>query len=155
LVAALLMLLVAASASDASGRGKSVPECSPLRPHVLVANAQAQVYQVPGAAVRGCEIPGSAKIFGRILGHRRAYVLGAAPWGTPEVIGGVFDETLAGPVVAYKRSHEEFEPRAESDVVLDSNLVVVRNLRTGRVLHSVPTGTPVTPEEGRWASAEP
>jgi hypothetical protein len=57
--------------------------------------------------------------------------------------------TLAGSVVAY----EEFLTTAnrytrEGAAVKASLRVIVRDLRTGRVLHDVPTGTPPKPKQG-------
>jgi hypothetical protein len=56
---------------------------------------------------------------------------------------------LAGSVVAY----EEFFTTAdrytlEGEPVTTALRVIVRDLRTGRVLHDVPTGTPPKPEPG-------
>ena len=133
---ALLMLL--AAVNDASSEAKSALTCPQGRPQGLVADAQAQVYRGRGTITDHCEMPGSAKVFGR-LRHRRAYVLGPAPWGTPEGVGGVSDETLAGPIVAYEQYRNMFAPHAPS------RLIMVRDLRTGRLLHSAPTATPVGP----------
>lgn len=138
LAVALLILLAVAAGSDASRPDKSALTCPRVRSEVLVANAQAEVYQVGGTVINRCEVPGSAKIYGR-LGHSHAYVLGPAPWGTTEGVGGVSDETLAGPVVAYEQYREVFAPQAAS------RLIMVRDLRTGRLLHSAPVATPAGP----------
>jgi hypothetical protein len=45
-------------------------------------------------------------------------------------VGGVTNETLAGPVVAYERYRDAFGADEPKGIA-----IVVRNLRTGRVLH--------------------
>ena len=133
LAVALVMMLATASASDASRSGRQSPGCSPLPSRVLTVDARAKVYQVTGTLVRGCEIPGTGKIFGRVRGSRRAYLLEAAPFGTTEGIGGLASLTLAGTTVAYENYFEDFGPGAPR-----TNMMEVRNLRTGRLIHRVP-----------------
>jgi hypothetical protein len=53
------------------------------------------------------------------------------PYGGPE------RETLAGPLVAYEDG--------SGGEISNTYVVVVRNLRTGKVIRRVPTGTPATP----------
>jgi len=131
---ALLMILASAAGSDASSEGKPVP-CPRVHPGVLVADAEASVYQGGGTIINRCEVPGSAKISAR-AGRGRAYVLGPAPWGTTVGIGGVADETLDGSVLAYEQYSQIFGPHSES------RFIMVRDLRTGRLLHSAPIATP-------------
>jgi hypothetical protein len=50
-------------------------------------------------------------------------------------------ETLSGPVVAYEASSAI---GGEGQAQAVSFMVVVRDLRSGRILHQVPTGTPVS-----------
>jgi hypothetical protein len=102
---------------------------------VLVADGQARVFRGPPPQTGY----GYAKIFGCVLGRRRAYLLGPVPWGATEAVGGVADQKLAGSVVAYGRYREVFAPSETS------RLIVVRDLRTGRVLHSAPVATPAPP----------
>jgi hypothetical protein len=57
--------------------------------------------------------------------------------------GGVGHETLAGPIVAYEESSASGGLGADPT---GRNVVIVRDLRTGRVLRKVPTGVPLKPE---------
>jgi hypothetical protein len=90
-------------------------------------------------------------VFGCIRGRSGAYALGPAPFGSrtayalgPAPIGSrtmpvrVSQETLAGPIVAYER-------RATPMVGAENSLILVRDLRTGRLLHGAPAETTGTP----------
>jgi hypothetical protein len=92
---------------------------------VIAAGPQAEVYEVLG-------VNGGSEVFGCAFG-RSPYVLGLPFAGSATGGGGIDREVLAGQVVAYEESSSKrFQ-------------VVVRDLRTGRVLHRVPTGTPSAP----------
>lgn len=138
---ALVLLLVAASPSPARVRRTVAPPCPPAKSHTLLADADAELYIVkerlphstePEPVVRGCA-----------YGQKRSYLLGEAE----EQIGGsggggssgVQLETLAGSVVAYATSASYGDNGSRY-------VMVVRDLRTGRVLHKVITGTPAKPE---------
>ncbi len=87
-----------------------------------------------------------ARIHGCAYGHK-SYLLGAAVEecnGVP--CGGVRREVLAGPLVAYEEG--------SGGEAANTYLVVVRNLRTGRVIRKLPTGTPVTPRPS-WIGIGP
>jgi hypothetical protein len=80
---------------------------------------------------------------GCVFGRKRSYTLGRYE---PECLGssqgggcggGVDNITLAGTVVAYEEGVD-----SESET---SHVVVVRDLRSGRVLHKVPSGAPAKP----------
>jgi hypothetical protein len=139
LAAALCALLATATGSDAN---ISPARCPREHQRVLLADTQAQVYRGPPTLVGGCEVPGSAEVYGRLLAHGHAYLLGGAPWGTTEGVGGVANETLAGPVVAYERYREVFGPGEPRSMV-----VIVRDLRTGRVLHDTPIASTIPQAE--------
>src|SRR5258708_5084536 len=109
-LAPLLILPAATAESDARTGKHSAPTRPRGRPRGLTSPPHAQVYQGHGTVMNHCEVPGSAEVSGRIRGRRSAYVLGAAPWGTAGGIGGVRDETLAGPLVAYEQYREVFGP---------------------------------------------
>lgn len=132
---AALALLAAAPAAGAGSPGKRPLQCPHARPVTLVADSQASVYRTMGKIVSGCEVSGSASIEGRV-GRRRAVVLGAAPFGTTGLVGGVDLVALSGTVAAYETYFEEFAP------ISVSRRVVVRDLRTGRVLHSASVESP-------------
>jgi hypothetical protein len=134
----VLALLLAATTSAARVRHTTVTRCSPGHSHVIVADSQAQVYEVKegeGLAVRGC-----------LYGARRSFplggpvVCGGGGGGAP--CGGMEHFTLGGIYVAYEESSSEHMYGTPGH---SENIVVVRNLRTGRVLHRVPTGTPLEP----------
>jgi len=104
---------------------------------VLLADTQAEVY----TALHGHGADREVVAYGCVHGHKHAYALGAY---NPECLSGAFGGcasveqlVLAGPIVAYG---EAFGDEHES-----SYRVFVRDLRTGRILHNVPTGTPNTP----------
>ena len=130
---ALLAVLFAASGASAAD-GSAL--CPPAHPRLVVADSRAHVYSVPRphAIPGGRPLPGTIR--GCALGHRRVVVLGLAPFGTAREVGGVYSATLAGTIVAYEQFREVFGPEQPL-----SDLVVVRDLRTGRLLHRVPTGT--------------
>ena len=99
-VAAALTLLGAGAVAVASaGAATAIPRCPRGHRAVLAGDARAVVYRGPGAVVGGCELPGSANVYGRLRPDGRAFLLGPAPWGTTEGVGGVDHETLAGAVV--------------------------------------------------------
>jgi hypothetical protein len=109
---------------------------------VLLTDPQAQVYAAPNGEVlniRACA-----------NGRRRSFFI--ASCNRRESAVACAEEprlTMAGSVVAY----EEFFTSAsrytlEGAAVTLSWRVIVRNLRTGQVLHDVPTGTPMKPESG-------
>jgi len=95
---------------------------------VLVSDAQAQVYVKPEGSEGSPE-----EIVGCAYGHKHAYPLGVPPYSSATSAGGVQRETLAGPIVAYAQSALQ-EASAEW-------WIVVRDLRNGRVLRRLPTGT--------------
>jgi hypothetical protein len=133
---ASLLAFSGSSGAVASRRGTST-KCSSGHPHVIVANAQAQVYEAPESP-RLPEFPG---IFGCAYGRQKSYLLGSPPvGGSPSGIGGVTNEALAGPIVAYEES------LVQPSSGFSSWFVLVRDLRNGRVLHRVPTGTRSLPK---------
>jgi hypothetical protein len=135
LALALLASAGAASTTDANGRGKAAAYCHPDTFRVLAEDKQARVEQLPPTVIHGCEIPGSAEIVGRAAQSRKTYALGPAPFGTTAYVGGVSNVSLTGPLVAYQRYKQAIgeEP---------SSVIVVRDLRTGRVIHRVPAERP-------------
>lgn len=145
-IPALVLLSVTAPPSAARTRHAYAAKCPPPNSHVLLANSEAELYIVkerlrpfpePEPVVRGC-----------VYGSKRSYLIGGAeehPGGSER--GGsssVKLEALAGSVVAYTPagnyvSNGKGQPEA---------LMVVRNLRTGRVLHEVTTGALAKPDVG-------
>jgi hypothetical protein len=127
-----------ASAPYAAGASRPArPTCAPPGSHVLAADTQVmayskveevKMYHEKGTRIQGCAYGHKSYLLGTIPNCQ-----GAGPCGGPE------REVLAGPLVAYEDGSggEEF----------NSYFVVVRNLRTGRVIRKMPTGTPATPSK--------
>jgi hypothetical protein len=134
----VLALLVTASPTAASSRSQVPGRCPPGHSELIAADAQAQVYEAFDPAEEGF------KVYGCAYGHKRSYGLGLPFAASGTAGGGVDEETLAGPVVAYEES-----AGSETSAVEGGSgfaVVVVRDLRTARVLHRVPTGTPSVPD---------
>lgn len=148
LTGVLGVLLMTATASVARGRPTAPAKCRPSSSHVLFTDPQAEVYAVPNGEVlniRACA-NGQRRSFFIASCNRRESAAACAE--VPRV-------TLAGAAVAY----EEFFTTAdrytlEGATVRTSLRVIVRDLRTGRVLHDVPTGTPPKPEPGSVSVGE-
>jgi len=92
---------------------------------VIAADTQAIIYKTPESEERLLNIVACA------YGHR-PYVLGGKAESGPGGTFGIEGETLAGPIVAYEESIDLTGGH-------DKNVIVVRDLRTGRVIHKVPT----------------
>lgn len=146
-LSALLLLLAAASASGARAQHKAPAPCPPPHAHVLLADGQAAVYSVHEAefirfvggggetqaliATRGCTYArgGSYKIWDEAVPR------------PIEVNEGIADLALSGTIVAYNEwsyGGNRYTPPSEERPF--KQYVIVRNLRTDRVLHRVPTG---------------
>ncbi|MGP0101712.1 MAG: hypothetical protein ACLPUT_08855 [Solirubrobacteraceae bacterium] len=118
--AIVLPLLTAAPTCYAHVRPAKHASCPALK-HALVADAQAEVYETEGRSER--------EMFACAYASGHAYPLGPKPEpGTSSGGGGVEKVTLSGSVVGY----EEFVVRTEGS---SRWTVIVRDLRTGRVLH--------------------
>jgi len=88
----------------------------------------------PTLVVRGC-----------VDGHRRSHAIGEpveCSAGSTSGCGGIDRETLDDTMVAYEEISVSSEGNGGGS---SSYLVIVRDLRTGRVLHRTPTGTPLQP----------
>jgi len=123
------------------------PKCPPA--HLLrriTADKQAIVYEAHGPEEKGEE--GERPEAGRLMiwacayRHRR-YILGHIPEYGPGGGEGIDFETLAGPMVAYQKSLVREFP-TPGVVKLE---IIVRNLVTGRVVHSVPNAEAIYPED--------
>jgi hypothetical protein len=66
---------------------------------------------------------------------------------TSEGVGGVSNEVLVGPVVAYERYREAFGPNGPR-----SRVIIVRDLRTGRTLHDTPITASEIPQAETFVS---
>lgn len=134
----LALLLTTAWVSAAPARRKTPTKCTQVHARPITADAQAQVYEAP-------EVPSEPglTVYGCTYRAGRSYSLGGSSSQQPEAgpggESGVLDATLAGTAVAYAKT-TFYEARGSRKVVF------VRDLRTGRVLHEILTGTPVKPE---------
>jgi hypothetical protein len=137
----LALLATAAPLSAAASHKKAPPKCPPAHSRVMVADPQAEVYLLPErfGGPGGVE---PAEIFGcAFRGTRRSYLLGEPPEFSSSGGRGIDLETLAGPMAAYEYS-------SSGPTGADWG-VVVTDLSNGKVVHSVPTGTPAHPEPPR------
>lgn len=100
----------------------------------MTADPEAEIFEAstPGG------FPEYLDVFGCAYGHTRAYRLGLPPGCGAPVCLGVRHELLAGSIVAY-------ESFFTSEGV-GRWYVVVRDLRTGRLLRHLPTGIPLKHE---------
>jgi hypothetical protein len=120
--------------ATASQRGHGPQPCSSRRGHVVVADQQARVYRAQNSL-------SEFEYYGCAYRGNQSYVLGPTPECTSTGCGGLEGTpTLSGSVVAYelRNTIRRFEA---------SWLIVVRDLRTGKVLDRLPTGPSTSPEE--------
>lgn len=144
----LFAALVGAGSSfvgSASGALPGVRDGCPLpKAHVMLRDREALVYEAPvpaGATGLGeSELP---LIFGCARGHERSFGIGDQPGASSEGGGGVEKETLAGPLVAYEAW--EKQEGVGGPPTTSRSLLVVADLRTGRVVHKLPTGSSEPP----------
>lgn len=137
-VLVLLLAVGSASAARARSRHEASAKCPPVHSNVITADTQAQVYLRPG----GSGPPGDyqpEEIFGCAYGGKRSYSLGGPPGFDAEGGGESTHYTLAGVILA----SENFELQDFPGPGLPERerYVEVENLRSGRLLHKVPTGT--------------
>jgi hypothetical protein len=101
--------------------------CNLEQAQLIAADRQAQVY----------EVTGSPFYLGCAYGHRGAYPLGAGPkCGGGGPCRGTREWTMAGTMVAYERYLNSAGTGTARDVV------IVRNLDGGRIVHKLASGTP-------------
>jgi hypothetical protein len=134
---ALGVALIPVAESTAHDNSKP-PKCARANARLLLADGQVELYAAPNALE-----PVVLNIYGCVYKTGRARLVGQAPKdkyeGGPGQGTGVLDLTLDGTFVAYAESYF-YATRGSR------NMIVVRDLRTGRVVHEVPTGTAVKPE---------
>jgi hypothetical protein len=129
-----LVLTISMTVETADAHSRTAQYCPPQSAHfqVVIADAQAEIYEAPERP-QNSEFLG---VYGCSFKDKRSYYLGPVPEavGTPAGNGGVKRETLAGTFAAYEES-------SSNPLGADWG-VTVRNLRNGKVVHRVPTGTP-------------
>jgi hypothetical protein len=122
--------LLAATPALATTPKSRLARCAPRHSRVVAADAQAEVYVLPESAKLQINVAGC------VVGQRQTHVLGRPFGASTEGAGGIERATIAGTVVGYEQSQV---PGVNQDTA-SYNWIVVRDLRTGRVVHKVPTG---------------
>lgn len=146
-LAAVLMIAVMATWSDASASTNAVP-CRPGKSKLIAADTQAVVY-LGSVKERHNSGFSFAAYLGCIRGRRYAYEVGGPGEGSSSGGGGTRNLTVVGPIVAW----EEWSSRGmEGQPERNEWIVLVRDLRTGRILHKLPTGTATVRE---WTGVGP
>jgi len=133
----VLLLSATAAASGSTTRHPPAPRCPPAHTTPVAADRQAELYEAP-------TIPGYGyqSLFGCTYQHKRSYHLGEVPeCGSPSGCGGVTRPVLSGSFVAF----ESFQGSTQHPATFE---VEVRDLRTGRVIHRLPSGTLEKPARG-------
>jgi hypothetical protein len=144
----LALLLVTASAtsvvfvaSAAAGRRHRAWQCRPRHPHLVVANTRAEVFQVGYTEPARLGAPAEFDpewLVGCAYGSKHAYWLEPEGHGSSSGVGGSGLYTLAGTTVAFTG---QFSKSPGVGVEVELSWLRVVNLRSGRTLHNVPTGT--------------
>lgn len=134
-VATALML------GDASALFTNVVPCRPGNAKLIAADTQAVVYlgSVRERYNRGISFEA---YLGCIRGRRYAYEVGGPGAGSSSGGGGTRNLTVVGPMVAW----EEWISIGMGEDKRLEWIVLVRDLRTGRILHKLPTGTTTVKE---------
>lgn len=137
----LALLLAPSGASAARARHSLPPKCAPS-PHTLLADSQAQVYSTSK------DIDGAISLRACAYGQRRSFVVAACNYEERAAMcADTSHVTLAGVLVAAEDSFTPgTEGRGDEEKGIDEWHVVVQSLRTGKMLHEVPTGAPLKPE---------
>ncbi len=138
LAASLVLLVPALPASAAATQKKASPKCPRAHSGPVLADSQAEVYLAPEEPA----LPEFVGFYGCSFKDKRSYYLGSPPAYSSSGGSGTRLVTLAGAVVAY-------EGGTASAHYGTSWLVIVRDLRSGKVLQRLPTGTAAHPEPPR------
>jgi hypothetical protein len=144
-----MLIFLSVTPGTSAARGRHVPSarCAPS-PHTLLADSQGQVFDTPR------DLGGVISLRACAFGQHRLFFIEECNIGE-ENIGPTkcieyLHLTLTGTFIAYEYAvvspgrYPELEQRP-----VNERYVVVRDLRTGRVLHKIPTGTPLTPKSPR------
>jgi len=141
------LIVAAQPAVAAHNDGKVGARCPPAHAHVLMANPEAAVYTVRERIKSKYETLNVVATRGCVDGVKGSYKVGEELVPEPFVPGGGITRlTLAGTMVAYEVSVSGYNYYGQLEGVSEWH-VYVRNLRTGRFKHAVPTGvtSPVNP----------
>jgi hypothetical protein len=146
----LAVLLMPGGANAAPARHALPAKCVP-NTHTLLADPQAQVYSEKEEP----ELSNAVTLRGCVHGHRSFSLSlsfglcysGEERLGPIECIKDLH-LTLSGTFIAYEYAVVSGGKNPEIEPSLAERYVVVRDLRTGRMLHKVPTGAPLKPGPG-------
>jgi hypothetical protein len=144
---AIALVVVAAHADAATVGYAANTKCPPSHAHLLRSDKQAVVYKIRESGIETLEkehyrvyYPG---IRGCVRGRRLSYKLGGPSTEFGDASGesssGIDSITLGGSMVAYEEEITGSERYGEN--ASGKWIVWVRDLRTGKVIHKVPTGT--------------
>jgi hypothetical protein len=125
---ATVLAIVTVNTAIANASHKLAPKCPPAHVRRITADKRAVVYEGHGPREDGEE--GFLMVFACAHGYR-PYALGHRPESSADGSSGIKRETLTGTIVAF----EEFSSEPESP---SKSLIIVRDVRTGRVIHRVP-----------------
>lgn len=138
---ALLVLLPGVLPAGAARARNTMPStCRAGRQQVIAADSQAQIYQTRRGE--------SLTYHGCVFGKSRSFVLGGpivCGGGGTATCGGAARFVLAGTIAAYEETSVE---EKYGQPPQDEWMVVVRDLRTGRTLHRLPTGSALQSQPG-------
>jgi hypothetical protein len=141
IASALVLLFGVTSLSDATAHHQPSQKCPLTRAHAIAADSQAQLF-LREASSNLSEPFEAEYVYGCAYGHRHVYRLGFPYEESATGSGGIRREVLTGTVVAYESSSSE----GANGEGRSTSIVVVRDLRSGRVLHEVPTVTQTGPK---------
>lgn len=137
----VLTLLLGTPASAAAA---PAPRCPPTHDRVVVANKRAVVYEGPVPLGEDGFRPAGKDFYGCTHARGTPYELGAqAGGGSATGTEGIRTFRLGGSFAAF----EEFASRNKGEYFQQTDKIVVRDLRDGRILHDVATGTSNAPLE--------
>ncbi len=128
------LALAAQFAVGASALLRSSVPCRPGQAKLIAADTQAVVYL--GRVTERSSPFHTMTYLGCVRGNRHAYGVGGPGGGSSSGGGGTRRLTISGPIVAW----EEWEHINTVEPGKNEWMVLVRDLRTGRVLHELPTG---------------
>jgi hypothetical protein len=135
---ALLLLLILATAATsviAEARSPAIP-CRPSGRKVLAADVQAVVYL--GRVAAHPSYTSYKAFLGCLRGARRAFEVGGPGVGSSSGFGVTRRLMLVGAFAAWEQSEGTNPPGEPAHIEWHVN---VRNLRTGQMVHALPTGT--------------
>jgi hypothetical protein len=132
----LVGLLASTAVAAQDRRYKDSPKCPPANEGVLFADAQATVYNAATVVYEGRKREaGPRGVFGCAYGAKQPYYLGRGSQAGASGSVSTYPIVLAGPVVAYGEGSSFAYGKSSEEVW-------VRNLRTGKLIHQMPNGSP-------------